>query len=75
MAHKIDQSQHAYYLEDVHVINLVISLTAGGKSAAAAPTWIASYGFPGSYPFRPSPAENHGQHKIKLSLNLREWAS
>ena len=23
MAHKIDQSQHAYYLKDVHVINLL----------------------------------------------------
>ena len=35
-------------------------LTAGGSAAAAAPTWIASYGFPGSYPFRPSPAKSYG---------------
>lgn len=40
------------------------SLTADGSSAAAAPTWIASYGCPGSYPFLPSPARNHGQHKV-----------
>ena len=51
------------------------ALTADGNSAAAAPTWMASYGCPGSYPFLPSPARNHGQHKVKLCCNFRKWYS
>ena len=48
---------------------VLCALTAEGNSAAAAPTWMASYGCPGSYPFRPSPARNHEKHKVKLCCN------
>ena len=54
---------------------VLCTLTADGNSAAAAPTWMASYGCPGSYPFRPSPARNHGQHEVKLCCNPRKWYS
>lgn len=47
---------------------LLSVLTADGNSAAAAPTWMASYGCPGSYPFRPSPARNHGQQCCLLAI-------
>lgn len=57
----------------IHDKVVLCTLTAGGNSAAAAPTWMASYGCPCSYPFLPSPAGNHEQSKVKLCCNLRKW--
>ena len=43
-----------------------VALTDGGISAAAAPTWIASNGCPGAYPFLPSPPTKYKQFASEM---------